>query len=448
MCSIDLGHSADQLPTEDLEREICEHAAHISAGMCRWLLMLGEFDRRRGWAAPGMYSCAHWLSWRCSIGLRTAREHLRVANRLHELPLVVEAFSTGELSYSKVRAITRVATSDNEEQLVLLGRYASGSQLEKIVSGFQRALRATVANANSAHERRHLWVFDRHDGMVDIHARLPAEDAAVLVAAIDKAEQEARIDANGSAEPWPLNAPRPIPGGSAEHPVQEDRPARRADGLVELARRQLDVELIVHVDVDTLAGEKVVDRAETEDGTALAPETVRRLGCDASVVRMTERAGQPLSVGRRTRAIPPAIKRALRERDRCCRFPGCHHNRYLHAHHIHHWARGGPTSLSNLVQLCTFHHRLVHEGGYSVQPAARGRLDFRGPDGHLVSEVPPATRARGPGIRQQNIARGIEIDEWTAKGIEAYDRCDFGIAIDGLIWRHEHGSEEERPPPV
>jgi hypothetical protein len=438
--------SPDQIPTEDLEREICEYAAHMAAGMCRWLLMVGEFNRRQGWAAQGMYSCAHWLSWRCSIGLRAAREQVRVAGRLPDLPLVVDAFSTGELSYSKVRAITRVATPDNEEQLVMLARSASGSQLERIVSGFERAVRATVEAANTAHEKRSLWVFDRNDGMVDIHARIPAEDAAVLIAAIDQAEREARVDADGSAEAWPAPQDRPVEGGSAEHPIQENRAQRRADALVEIARRQLDVEMVVHVDIETLTAETVVDRAEVEGGAALPPETMRRLGCDAGVVPMIERNGKPLSVGRRTRTVPPAIKRALRERDRCCRFPGCHHNTYLHAHHIQHWVRGGHTSLDNLVHLCTFHHRLVHEGGYAVQPAGRGRLQFRRPDGHVVTDVPPPTRARGPGVCEQNRARGIEIDEWTAKGLEAYDTCDYGMAVDGLMWRHEHASQAEPEP--
>lgn len=107
MCSTE--PLADQLPLDELERQICELAAHISAAMCRWLMLLAEFDAREGWASWGSMSCAHWLSWRCSITPRTAREHLRVAHRLEELPEIRTAFARGELTYSKVRAITRVA---------------------------------------------------------------------------------------------------------------------------------------------------------------------------------------------------------------------------------------------------------------------------------------------------------------------------------------------------
>lgn len=151
---------------------------------------------------------------------------------------------------------------------------------------------------------------------------------------------------------------------SAEH-QEVDRPvgSRRADALTLIAEctvrgglcdleRSDGVQLVVHVDAETLAQDRVIERSELEKGPALAPETVRRLGCDATLERIIEREGRPLSVGRRRRTIPPALRRALRARDHSCRFPGCTHARFLHAHHIHHWARGGPTNLDNLVQLC------------------------------------------------------------------------------------------------
>jgi hypothetical protein len=127
-------------PLELLEREICELSAHIAVGMCRWLELVGEFDERRGWADWGACSCAHWLSWRCAIGLRAARENVRVARCLRGLPLVSEAFAAGQLSYTQVRALTRVATAENEEYLVMLGRHSTGEQLEKIVAGYRGLL--------------------------------------------------------------------------------------------------------------------------------------------------------------------------------------------------------------------------------------------------------------------------------------------------------------------
>jgi hypothetical protein len=187
-------------------------------------------------------------------------------------------------------------------------------------------------------------------------------------------------------------------------------------------------ELVVHVDSQTLAADEIQSRSDLEEGPALAPETVRRLGCDARVVRIVERDGQPLSVGRRTRTIPPAIRLALRSRDRGCRFPGCTHTRFLHGHHIRHWARGGPTELDNLVQLCSYHHRLVHEGGFLAERAGPNSVRFRRPDGRLIPPVVTPTR-RAP----QHRALGVAIDSDTCCPRSAGDRLDYGIAVEGLL---------------
>ncbi len=140
-------------------------------------------------------------------------------------------------------------------------------------------------------------------------------------------------------------------------------------------------QVVVHVSAETLkAGGG--DRCEIEDGPAIAAETARRLACDASVVAIVENEkGEPLSVGRKTRSIPPAIQRALNSRDQGCRFPGCTHKKYTDAHHIKHWAKGGETKMSNLVTLCRFHHRKVHEGQVIVQVLDDGAIRFVQPDG-------------------------------------------------------------------
>jgi hypothetical protein len=157
MCSHDQAEeqpAAGASSLEELEREICELAAHIAAATCRWLELLAEFDKRGGWAEWGITSCAHWLSWRCSIGLRAAREHVRVAHRLGELPLVRAAFSRGELSYCKVRALTRAATPKTEAGLLDIARHATGAQLEKLIRCYNGALSATLGAAQQAQERR------------------------------------------------------------------------------------------------------------------------------------------------------------------------------------------------------------------------------------------------------------------------------------------------------
>jgi hypothetical protein len=403
---------------DELEREICELAAHLAAATCRWLMLVAEFDERLGWAEWGVKSCAHWLSWRCSIGLGTARDQVRVARRLQELPRVHAAFATGELSYSKVRAITRVATPEIEENLVELALHASGAQLDTLVRGYSGALAVTLGATQEALERRYLQWNWEDDGSLRVAGRLSADDGALLVAALRAAEDE-------------------------EAAERRDAGARNADALITMARSTLadakrerasgdPCEVVVHVDAETLADDdRVHDQSRLADGPGLAPETVRRLGCDASLVRIVERDGQPLSVGRRTRTIPPALRRALRAREDGCRFPGCTHRRFLHAHHIKHWAHGGETKLENLVTLCSHHHRLVHEGGFGVERVDSRSVRFRRPDGRPIPPAGPGIRASGRDLPRHH--RAPTIDAFTCMPRSAGDSIDYGIAVEGLL---------------
>jgi Domain of unknown function (DUF222)/HNH endonuclease len=188
---------------------------------------------------------------------------------------------------------------------------------------------------------------------------------------------------------------------------------------------------VVHVDAATLAHDE--DGAcELEHGPALAPETARRLGCDASLVRILERDGRPLSIGRKTRALSPALKRALRSRDRTCRFPGCGQHRFLHAHHIWHWAQGGRTDLSNLIQLCSHHHRLVHEGGYSVERREAGRVRFRRPDGQPVPAAPATPQGETAALPRLHEAGGVTVDDMTCVPCVHSQRMDLHWIVDLL----------------
>jgi 5-methylcytosine-specific restriction endonuclease McrA len=416
---------------DDLEQEICELAAHIAAASCRWLLLVAEFDQREGWAEWGCISCAHWLSWRCSLAPGAARERVRVARRLGELPQVREAFGAGELSYCKVRALTRVATPETEADLVEMARHATGAQLENLLRGYRRALAATLDAADRAHAQRYLRWSWQEDGSVRIEARLPADDGALVLRAI-QASEEAPADPVGATAVDPRHG--------------ETVSARRADALVTIARSAVEMnasveggraqcELVVHVDAETLAADEVRSCSELAGGPALAPETVRRLGCDAALVRIIEREGRPLAVGRRTRTIPPALRRALRRRDDGCCFPGCAHRRFLHAHHIRHWAHGGSTNLDNLVQLCPYHHRLVHEGGFCVERAGGRTVRFRRPDGRPIPTVPRSRRASGPELEQQHRARGLTVNEETCRPRSAGDRIDYHLAVEVLCAR-------------
>ena len=186
-------------------------------------------------------------------------------------------------------------------------------------------------------------------------------------------------------------------------------------------------QVVVHVDSPALE-EDGDGGAELDDGPAVATETARRLSCDSSVVRIDESDGSPLDVGRRTRAVPPAIQRALQRRDRGCRFPGCENRRFVDAHHIRHWARGGETKLENLVLLCRRHHRDVHEGGYSIE-LVDGELRFRNPWGGPVPWLPPPIRSSAQQLLQEN--RSLHIGPDTcASGTGG--EMDLSLTVDAM----------------
>ena len=416
-------------PTKSIEREIGELAAHIAAATCRWLELIAEFDRRDGHQAWGFYSCGAWVAWRCSLDPRSAREHVRVARALDRLPLVRERFRSGQLSYSKVRAITRIANAKIEEELVEMARFATAAQLDRIASGYRRSV--SLESAKAAHSDRFLAYEWDDDGSLCIRARLAPEDGALLLKALGAGEDEIRAHGESDSDT--------SQGGSAE--PQATPRTNRADALVEVAEGYLGGDkkprpageryhVIVHAQAAALSGEEA--GCELEDGTAIATETARRLSCEASLVSVLHGPKGELDIGRKTRVVPPAIRRALHVRDEGrCQFPGCENHRWVDAHHIVHWARGGETKLDNLVLLCGHHHRLVHEGGFGVLRQGDGRLVFRRPDGQAVPAAPSPTRGRCAELRARNRREGLQIGPGTASpGTgEPFDR---GLAVAGL----------------
>jgi Domain of unknown function (DUF222)/HNH endonuclease len=393
------------LSLDELEDELATLASHLYAGTCRWLELVAELDRRGGWAESGRGSCAEWMAWRCALTPRAAREHVRVARRLGELPLIHRVFAQGEMSYAKVRALTRVATAENEGELLELARVFTAAQLERAVRAYRRV---TTEEAREQQEDAHLSVFWEPDGSLSIHGRLAPEDGALLLRALD-AQRDARWkEGRGSAEPRPARQ-----ASNAEALVAVAEAALAHPGVGRPAGERYQV--VVHVDEDVLAHDGE-GGCELDDGSALAPETARRLACDASVVRN----------GRKTRAIPPALRRALRARDRGCRFPGCENRRFLDGHHVHHWAHGGPTTLDNLVLVCRHHHRLVHEGGWRIDQ----QLRFYDPWGRPFPAVPPLPRGQPDELVARN--RDLRIDAGTCESGTG-EACDLADAVDALL---------------
>jgi hypothetical protein len=410
------------LPLHQLQDEIATLASHIYAGTCRWLELVGELDRRGSWAEWGCGSCAEWLAWRCALTPRSARERVRVARRLPELPLIHDAFACGELSYAKVRTLTRVADAENEQELLELARCLTASQLERAVRAYRRV---TTAESNAVEDLAYVGWSWEEDGALTLRARLAPEDGALFLRALEAArdllQERASAEERGSAEPR-----RPA-SAEALAAMAELALAGEGEGRPGGERYQV----VVHVDPDALAGEEEAACA-LEDGPAVAAETARRVACDASLVELVERDGEPLSVGRKRRTVPPAMRRALRARDGQCRFPGCDNRRFLDAHHVRHWADGGETRIDNLVLLCGRHHRFLHEGGYSVAVLSGGRLAFGDPWG---GPIPPVPRPPpGDPERLLECNEFLAIDAETCAGGDG-DRMDLELVVSGLVSR-------------
>jgi Domain of unknown function (DUF222)/HNH endonuclease len=448
------------LPLERLEARICSLAGHLTAATCQFLLLVADFDAREGWAGWQMPSCAAWLSWKCQVAPGTAREQVRVARALEELPLIRTEFAAGRLSYAKARALTRIATPETEADLVGMATPMTAGQLER----FARAHRQASGDGNSGTGpgRRLAWHFqDEHEFAFRGH--LPPEAGAVVLQALRAArndlehphDDEPRSGDSGdggvSAETRPEDGTRldelnardkqdGITWDAGMPPGQRTEHAGDlADALVEICAAYLrdkarhadnpdTYQIIIHAGAEAVTeeqtpreGERVSaetpapapapppapapfgrmrhpaypSRCHLEDGPALSPQTVRLIGCNAAISTMVHDAdGNILSVGRRTRKPPPALRRAVRERDGYrCRFPGCE-SRRTDAHHIRYWSNGGETSLANLLSLCKTHHKTVHAHDIVIAGGKDG-FAFYTRDGTPVPASPKLPEASG-----------------------------------------------------
>ncbi len=424
----------------DLDRlgdEIAELSAHLDAATAKLLDLIREFDARAGWNT-GFRSCAAWLSWRIGLDLGAARERVRVARALGTLPRLAHALARGELSYAKVRALTRVATPETEERLLAVGKAGTAEHVERIVRGWRRVDRIAEARETARrHKSRALHVYQDEDGMVVIRGRLAPEVGAVVMKALEAARETLYQRSRETA------GETMIEGVSAETPSMAQQQADALALVAETAlHRGIDpgapgnrYQVVVHVDAPVLADTDAPGQSVLEDGTHVPAETSRRLACDASrVVMRHDTHGRVVEVAARTRTIPPALRRALDHRDQGCRFPGCG-MRFGQGHHIRHWAHGGPTTLSNLALLCRRHHRAVHEKGYQVDRQPDGTLTFRRPDGALLPAVPPpATVPADPVevLRARHDAQGLHLHARTSMPDWLGERLDVGWAIDVL----------------
>jgi hypothetical protein len=428
---------AFQHPATELDRlgdEIAELSAHLDAATARLLELIRDFDARGGWNT-GFCSCAAWLSWRVGLDLGAARERVRVARALGTLPLLAEALARGELSYAKVRALTRVATPETEARLLTVGRAGTAAHVERIVRGWRYVdRRAEAREAKRRHATRALHVYHDEDGMVILRGRLEPEVGALLVQALAAARESL------------YQRVRAATGFGTVSEEMSTVAQQRADALALLAETALHhgldpgtpeerYQVVVHVDAPVLADPNQPGQSVLEGGTRVSAETSQRLACDASrVVMRHDQEGRLLEIGARTRTIPPALRRALHHRDQGCRFPGCG-GRFTQGHHLRHWAHGGLTTLSNLTLLCRRHHRAVHEEGYQVARLPDGALQFRRPNGHPLPEVPPPAAVPSDpvrALRARHDSQGLRVHARTGCPSWLGEGLNVGWAIDVL----------------
>jgi len=423
-----LPRQLDEVTALDLGRQLCELSAHIQAAQAEFALRLAAFDDGAGWGGAGIRSCAHWLSIDAGLDSHTSADLLRIGHALADLPLIRQAFSGGRLSLDKVRALLRVATPADEEVWLELALGADAAQLARICREVGRSMDADApGQTDELLARRGLWTRVREDGMHRLVALLPPEDAGLVTAAL---EAVARSDA--------------LP---PRDEAQDKWAGRRADALVAVSEHALGsapeelvgapgaVQMVVHVDVGVLTGEQSEGRCHLEDGTPIAAEVARRLGCDADIVAITEKDGLPIDVGRRKRLFTARQRRALQARDRTCRFPGCPVSASrTRGHHIEPWWLNGRTDIGNGLSLCNAHHGRLHAGAFRVRRDGRGELHFEAPDGEEIA--PPRRAPLDPAtggatrLRREHRQLGLTIGSATPVAGWGGERCDWRYVAD------------------
>jgi Domain of unknown function (DUF222)/HNH endonuclease len=371
------GFSNDQV--DQVLGQLFSGVAVFYAEICEWLT---DADLSQQFLADGARDLAQWVSARFGLRHSTAAQLVRVARRLQDLPLLRERFAAGELSLDQTDAISRLATPETEEQVIADCLGLSNAALDRAA---RRAHPPSTGDELEVWRVRWLSIQYIQDGIRGhLDADLPGAEMTLV-----------ELELRRRADRIPVNP---------ESGVFDPYPQRMADGLVELCATTGDentpgpAHIVVHADLDALTEDPgTTGVAETESGPVIANETARRLSCDPIVECRVYDHARTLGIGRRSRLIPSWLRHQLWYRDGGCRFPGCGTRNFVHAHHRTHWADGGPTDLDNLILLCGFHHRFVHEHGWSIHDHPDRSPVFRKPDGQ---EYPPARSGLDPRLRE------------------------------------------------
>lgn len=424
------GSDLHDVPTERLEAETCSFASTLAAANCRWLLLVGELDRRESWRSWGCRGMTHWLSWKCGLAGPTAREQLAVARTLPDLPALTAEFAAGRLSYSKVRALIRVAIPETEQDLIDLARTSTAEQLERIVSAYLRCAEATsTADAQAlAQQRRGVWFRGTRHATFRLSAELSERDYKILKTRLDELAKEVPADTVADAN--------------------DPTAARKLDALVRLAEGSEPAQLTVHAHIDVadviepdLAEPAGLDadvsgaRNASADAFRVREAQARRrraaaylrlIGCDARISLDLDQRGSPIDLGRTHRHPSRRLRRAVLHRDGYrCRWAACDH-RAEHVHHLLAWVDGGPTDAANLVSVCRYHHRMLHPGGWKIlgDPTVVGQLRFTDGAGHFGER---------PDLPSDASADALSRFPTADLHATIYDPLDLDLALTALI---------------
>jgi hypothetical protein len=355
---------------------------HRSVSECQRELFafIVQADCRNVWRGSGARDMAAWLSIRYGISDWKARRWIAAAHALERLPRLSEAFRSGELGVDKVVELARFATPETEATLITWSKRVSGAAIRR--TGDLAVHRALHEEAEVDSSRSLSWWFFDEGRRFGLDAELPAAQGAAVAKALERLADEIPV----------------MPGEEGSGSVE----ARRADALLAMcsARIGRDADpdratVVVHAPLEALVSGR--GSCEIEGGPAIHSEVARRLLCDGRIQPVVEdAAGEPLGVGRTSREPPAWMMRQLRFRDYGCTFPGCGSRRFAQAHHIAWWRHGGRTDLDNLLLVCTFHHKLVHEHGWTVRRDPDGVAGWFFPNGrrYRAGPAPPRTVAR------------------------------------------------------
>ncbi len=412
--------AAGELSDDELEARVLGYAAQIAVLTGRFLDYLAEFDTRGGWSGPGMGSCAQWLSWRAGMNRRTAQEHLRVAHALTGLPQIRAHLASGELSFSKARALTRVATAEREPELLNLALSSTAAQLDRFVAAMGPIDRdqhpdGTMIDTPAPIESYGSWRWN-DDGSLYLTARLNPVDAAHLLTGLVRAEYDrTRTPADpdlpgtpeqGAGQTVPEHGPRDLWRHVPANPVPAlIAMADTAITAITIPQIAPGAEILIH---HTPAPSSPTDpgghtRAHLDRGPALTPAQGDELSCGASIRPVGHdhprygtgpQLGPTLWWGRKRRMPGAALTRLIAMRDVTCQAPGCERTHHLHIHHVIPWSKGGTTDPDNLILLCGYHHRALHDGDFGIAALGKQRFRFHTPAGSELHPAPPMTRPR------------------------------------------------------